>query len=264
MVHVTNTTDRSVLHRFTMLLLCIAACLLATPTSAQVVYPDRIGDREFILDNAGLIETADAETIVAICDTLLTERKIPIIVVTIPSLDGQNARGWTIERYAHNLFDEWRIGYPDYNYGILLLIAKSDRRARIELGADYGREFDDVAQSVMDDLIVPRFKRGAFSRGITDGVAALDKMARGEKTPTLPVSERLTTAWDRVMQFFRNLGGTCVWLIVLPIVLLGRLLGILPEGGDDDSGFGSWGGGSFGGGSFGGGFSGGGGASGSW
>src|SRR5690606_15610176 len=108
-------------------LLMIAALLTAAPAEAQT-YPARIGERAFILDEAGMLDSADVEAIRTLCDALLTERKIPIVVVTIPSLAHYGAADWSIERYTHNLFDEWGIGYPDHNYGVLLLIAEADRK----------------------------------------------------------------------------------------------------------------------------------------
>lgn len=234
----------------------MAVLLHAGFARAQVSYPDRIGDRAFILDEARLIDDADEVTIVAVCDKLLTERQIPIIVVTLDSIADYGAHDWTVERYAHNLFDEWGIGYPDYNYGILLLVSKGDRRARIELGADWGRDHDGVAQKIMDRMIIPRFKDGEFSGGIVDGVMGLDNMARGEKIPGSAVGDAVRDVGGSFKRAISWVMSNCMIMILLPLALLARLMGW--RGGSGG------GGGSFSGGSFGGGFSGGGGASGSW
>jgi len=65
--------------------------------------------------------------------TLLQEERMPLLVVTIPSLTEYGAAGYTIERYATALFNEWGIGSEERNYGMLLLVAVGDRKARIEL-----------------------------------------------------------------------------------------------------------------------------------
>ena len=52
---------------------------------------------------------------------------------TIPSLAAYGAGGWPIDRYAMNLMSEWGVGYPEWNYGMLLLVSPGDRKARIEL-----------------------------------------------------------------------------------------------------------------------------------
>ena len=94
------------------------------------------------------------EEIKSICDKLLNEMATPIIVVTIESMSaylptysgsgGLNTTGMRIETFATLLFNEWGIGHEKlgeeyWNTGILLLIARDDRKARIELGGGWGR-----------------------------------------------------------------------------------------------------------------------------
>jgi len=226
---------------------------------AEVTYPDRPGEREFILDRADLVTDAHEERIREICDTLLTEKRLPIVVVTIGSLSDYGAGHLSIEEYAFELFNRWGIGSPEYNYGILLLIARRDRKARIELGAEWGRSFDGTARRIMDYKIIPRFKEGEFSRGIVDGVVALDLMARDEEIPMPNLAERTarqaSSLWDRLVGWVASLGGLLIYILALPFFLIARLFGFGGRGGY---------GGGFSGGSFGGGFSGGGGATGSW
>ena len=74
-----------------------------------------------------------------------------------------------LERYATELFNAWGIGSERRNYGMLLLVSKGDRKARIELGADWGHRYDSDAKKVMDTLIIPMFKRGQFPGGILAG-----------------------------------------------------------------------------------------------
>lgn len=163
-------------------LLCALLLLSVAPTAlADITYPPRPGDREFISDQAGLITPADQATIKAAADSLLTIGGIPIVVVTIESLDRYGAQGVPIERYASSLFDAWGIGRDDRNYGILLLVSKGDRKARIELGRGYTRERDQRTAWIMSNVIIPRFKRGDFSGGIREGVSALDMMARTQR-----------------------------------------------------------------------------------
>lgn len=234
----------------------MVALVIAAPTLADVTFPERIGQREFILDEADLISDADEQTIRTICDTLLTERQIPIIVVTIDSLADYGARHMTIEQYAFDLFNEWEIGFADYNYGILLLVARNDRKARIELGADWGREHDGAAQKVMDRLIIANFKKSEFSTGILQGVEGLDNMARGEDIPGSPVTDALRQGGGLIQEIINGFSMACLFWLAVPAIILMNIFG---------RGFGgTGGGGGFSGGSFGGGFSGGGGATGSW
>jgi len=151
---------------------------------------ERPGDREFVRDNAGLITPEDKDKIVALCNELQTEKTIPIIVIAIDSMAAHGGDGMRIETFARLLFDQWEIGQAElngqvWNTGILLLVSKVDRKARIELGAGWHRDKDQLCKDIMDQQIIPQFKQQDFSGGIKSGVIALDAMAR---ELTLPVS----------------------------------------------------------------------------
>ncbi len=239
--------------------------LHAALVSAQsLTYPPRPGPREFIADEAGLIKPSDEMRIKAICDKLLTEKGVPIVVVTIGSLSDYGAAGWDIRVYAQNLFNTWGIGYEKWNYGILLLVSEGDRKARIELGAGWEHRKDAQCRRIMNDLVIPYFKAGDYSQGILAGVRGLDAMARGLKIPSRP---RPWWHYAAILGFFGLLAFTVVslirrgssgwawlfWGVVFSVLgyLLYSALTSSSRGG-------------FKGGSFGGGFSGGGGATGSW
>src|SRR6185369_4564491 len=119
----------------------------------------------------------DAAEIRILCDEVLTKKRAPIIVVTIPSLASQGAQNWPIERYAMNLMGEWGIGWPEWNYGMLILVSMGDRKARIELGGSWERRKDDQAKAVMGERVIPYFKKGDPSKGILEGVRGLHDIA---------------------------------------------------------------------------------------
>jgi uncharacterized protein len=234
--------------------------LWVTTSALAVAFPQKPPKEHFYVDEAGLLNTADAEAIDATALTLLREEQIPILVVTIPSLISYQAGQMSIEQYAQALFDEWGIGRQERNYGILLLVSVGDRRARIELGAAWAGAHDEDAEYVMSDLMVPAFKSGDFSGGIRQGVEALDKMARGLGLPKpkipwwVPVAllAGIAAMIGVIVSLFKS--GRSGWGWAL-IVGLGILLLFLLRAAAKNSGSG---------GSFGGGSSGGGGASGSW
>jgi uncharacterized protein len=164
----------------------LMACLvLLAPLRAQAsTFPDEPFEGRYYVDEAGLIDQAAGAQIDKTAAALLADDGIPLYVVTIPSLAKHDAARMGIERYATALFNGWGIGWEQHNYGILLLISRDDRKARIELGADWGRDHDAQAGQVMDKLIIPAFKHGDFATGIADGVRGLDAMARGLPPPT--------------------------------------------------------------------------------
>jgi len=157
--------------------------LLFFSSSFAVNFPDKPPETDFFVDKANLISTEDRAEINSIASKLLSEENIPLFIVTIGSLASQEASSQTIETYATALFNEWGIGSPERNYGILLLVSRGDRRARIELGADWGQSHNRAAQDIMDSLIIKQFKRDEYSLGVLDGVRGLDAMARGLALP---------------------------------------------------------------------------------
>jgi len=236
-----------------------AMALLAGPALAAT-YPEKPAEENWYVDNAALLGPDDARRVNEMALKLFIDEKVPLYVVTIRSLAEHDAAGYSIEGYAADLFDEWGIGFKDRNYGMLLLVSVGDRKARIELGAGWGREYDRQAKSIMDDLIVPAFKRGDFSTGIVDGVRGLDALARGLALPKpkapwwfLPL---IVLVGVGLVALIYNLfkTGRSGWAWALIVALGVMLFFILRNAGQS--------GGSSGG--FGGGFSGGGGATGSW
>jgi len=227
----------------------------------------RPGDREFVRDLAGMLSPEDTQEIKKLCDELLTAKATPIIVVTIRSMADHGGRGMRIETFARLLFDQWQVGIAkinkqSWNTGILLLVSEGDRKARIELGAGWKREKDDLCAEIMDELIIPEFKAGEFSDGIVVGVKALDKMARELKIPRrarpmwhyLVIVGAIGLAIFTAVSLYKRGSSGWAWLLWgLVFTVVGMLLYNLLR---------SSGGG--GGGSFSGGSAGGGGATGSW
>ncbi len=230
---------------------------------------ERPGDREFIRDLASLIDAEEEERIRELCDKLLTDKATPIIVVTINSMAEHGGSDMRIETFSTLLFNQWGIGHAklgeqDWNTGILLLVSKGDRMARIELGAGWGHRENAQSRQIMDEHIIYNFKQGGFSEGIVAGVEALDKMARKLELPTRPrpwwhfamVGGFIGLAIFTIVSLVRRGAGGWAWILWAAVfALLGFLLMQMLRNSSS---------GGFSGGSFGGGFSGGGGASGSW
>ena len=234
----------------------------------------RPGEHEFILDQANLLSETDKTKVRQIGEKLLKDKAAPIIVVTIDSMAHHGGAGLRIETFAQLLFDQWgigpaKVGNTPWNYGILLLVARDDRQARIELGAGWRRDKDVQAQQIMEEQIIPRFKQGDYSGGIVAGVESLDKMARDLKLPSRPRStaEYIVPAVIGGLGLFTIISlirrGSSGWAWIFWAAVLGVIGAILYQMANSQS-RGGGGGGGFSGGSFGGGFSGGGGASGSW
>lgn len=89
-----------------------------------------------------------------------------------------------IEDYSIRVAEEWKIGREGVDDGVILLIAKDDRKLRIEVG--YGLEgavTDAQSKRIIEEYITPAFKQGDFGGGISDGVYAISQLIAGEELP---------------------------------------------------------------------------------
>src|ERR1700758_3251688 len=132
-----------------------------------------------VVDQTG---TLSSDTIASLTQTLkdLQARKgSQIAVLIVPTTAPE-----TIEQYSIRVAEAWKIGRKKIDDGALLVVAKDDRKLRIEVG--YGLEgalTDVTARRIIDETIVPRFKRGDFDGGITDGISRIIRVIDGEPLP---------------------------------------------------------------------------------
>lgn len=99
-----------------------------------------------------------------------------IVILTIPSLEGE-----TIEDFGIKVADTWKIGQKNKDNGIIFIVAKQERKIRIEVGRGLeGRLTDLLAGRIIDLVIKPKFKRGDFDGGFIAGTHALIDAVKGE------------------------------------------------------------------------------------
>lgn len=240
------------MRRFLLILLLLG---IALPLAALEI-PKPQG---YVNDLAGILSAPAKAKIETFLREFEQSDSTQLVVVTLPSLEGQ-----PVESVALKIAEEWKIGQKGKDNGALLLIAKEERKMRIEVGMGLeGRLTDLLAGRIVDNEIAPRFKKGDFDGGIAAGVSAMAQAVRGEYKGTGRVNGRKG----------KNAGLWWVFPLVFFVLPLfsraafsgngrGRHGGGFWIGGP--GGFGGGGGGGFGGFSGGGGGFSGGGSSGSW
>ncbi len=95
----------------------------------------------------------------------------------------------TIEQYSIRVVDQWKLGRADVDDGVLLVIAKNDRKLRIEVG--YGLEGaipDAYTKRIISNIIVPHFRDGDYYLGVEEGVEAIIGLINGEELPEVTTS----------------------------------------------------------------------------
>lgn len=132
-----------------------------------------------------------------------------------------------IESYSLRVAEAWRLGRKGVDDGVLFIVARDDRRMRVEVG--YGLEGavpDAIAKRIVAEVVAPRFKAGDFPGGIEAGVAALVARINGEALPAPAPSA--AGADDQQMGLEEALVLGIIFTLVVGSVLkaiFGRLLG---------------------------------------
>lgn len=229
-----------------MLLAGLAYALLIGALHAAPVFPPLTGR---VVDDAGILSVETQQKLTQMLAQQEQQTGNQVVVATIKSL-----QGYSIDDYGYQLGRAWGIGQKNKNNGALLVVAPNERDVRIEVG--YGLEgqlTDAQSKLIIENLIMPEFRKGDFNAGVLTGTTTLLRVLGGDAS-ALPQKVDQPTEGDD-----GSGGGSIVAIIVIflvfgrffwPLLFLGGLggrRGGFGSGGVSRGGF-SGGGGSFGGG----------------
>ncbi|MGP9810423.1 TPM domain-containing protein [Rhodopseudomonas sp. NSM] len=195
-------------------LLCWAVVAFATIAQAQLAVPPLTGR---VVDQTG---TLDSDAIARLDQKLKAfeaRKGSQIAVLIVPTTQPE-----AIEPFSIRVAEAWKIGRKKVDDGAILLVAKNDRKLRIEVG--YGLEGalpDVTAKRIIDEIITPRFRTGDFAGGIEAGVDRMISVIDGEKLPAPePQHEWSPESFDQV-------SGWAIPLIFGTLVVNGFLQSLL-------------------------------------
>jgi uncharacterized protein len=147
-----------------------------------------------------------------------------VAVLIVPTTQPED-----IEQFGIRVEDAWKLGRKGVDDGAYLIVAKNDRRVRIEVG--YGLEGalpDAIANRIITETITPHFKLGDYDGGVEAGVDQMISVINGEPLPEP----------DRKWEHHSGLGNLLPLLLVVVFVasgvlrsLFGRLVGSVATGG---------------------------------
>ena len=202
------------------LLLCWACSALAL-----VAVPPLSGR---IVDQTGTLAAGDIASLTQTLKDLETRKGSQIAILIVPTTDGE-----AIEQFSLRVAEAWKIGRKKIDDGALLVIAKNDRRLRIEVG--YGLEgalTDATTKRIIDEDITPKFKTGDFAGGVSAGVDRMVRVAEGEKLPEPEPPHWQSPGLSNIIDPFNP------FVIVAALIIggilratLGRLVGSAATGG---------------------------------
>lgn len=204
-----------------LLLLCCSVSVFA-----EVAVPALTGR---VVDQTGTLTAGEQSTLDRTLRDFETRKGSQIAVLIVPTTDPES-----IEQFSIRVADAWKIGRKKVDDGAILLVAKNDRKLRIEVG--YGLEgalTDVTTKRIIDEIIAPRFKSGDFAGGISAGVDRMIKVIDGEPLPPPARSEWSgdSGVFEQMFEYapFFLFGALFVGGIMRTI--LGRLFGSLAFGG---------------------------------
>lgn len=226
-----------------LLVLMLSLCGQALVLAQQVVAVPPLSGR--VVDLTNTLSSAQKSDLSATLEALEKQKGSQLVVLMVPSTQPE-----TVAEYGLRVAEAWKIGRAKaadsdakgkvvkVDDGVLLLIAKDDRKIRIEVG--YGLEGavpDALAKRIITESIAPKFRTGDFFGGVRAGVTDLVKLIQGEPLPapaevwqhgqapsTGPGSESDSIGW------FAPLIFVFVFGFVLKSIL-GRFLGSTAAGG---------------------------------
>jgi uncharacterized protein len=204
-------------------LLALLVCW-AFAAAADVAVPPLSGR---VVDQTATLSASDISALTQTLKDLETRKGSQVAVLIVPTTAPE-----TIEQYSIRVAEAWKIGRKKIDDGALLVVAKNDRKLRIEVG--YGLEgalTDATASRIIDEIIVPKFRSGDFAGGISAGVARIVAVIDGEKLPAPAQRQQSNSGslnFDPLNPFF-----------IIPVMLfgglirslLGRLIGSVASGG---------------------------------
>ena len=138
----------------------------------------------YVTDLTGTLDSQEKTSLESKLKNFEDIKGTQIIILLIPSTDPEE-----IEPFGIRVADTLKIGREGIDDGVILIVAKEDRKVRLEVG--YGLEGvipDAYAKRIIERIIIPDFRNGGYYSGINNGVDALISLIEGEELP-LPVAK---------------------------------------------------------------------------
>jgi uncharacterized protein len=206
---------------FSRILLAAVLVLGALPLAAQQPVPRLTGR---VVDTTSTLTSSERGALEQKLAALEQRKGSQVAVLLVKTTEPE-----AIEQFSLRVAEAWQIGRGKTDDGIVVVVAKDDRRMRIEVG--YGLEGavpDALAKRIIAEQMTPRFRDGDYAGGLNAGVDALAKLIDGEPLPppaAQPARDR--GARDSGGKSFESFFGLLFVLAVFVAPVLRRIFGAL-------------------------------------
>src|SRR6202171_2650241 len=147
-----------------------------------------------VVDKTGTLSSGDIGSLTQTLKNLEARKGSQVAVLIVPTTAPE-----PIEQYSIRVAEAWKIGRKKVDDGALLVVAKDDRKLRIEVGYGLEGALNDVtSKRIIDEIITPKFKNGDFAGGFPAGVERTIGVVAGEPLPAPPRPQRQSDNSDLI------------------------------------------------------------------
>ena len=154
----------------------VFGCLLSNTAFAKLEVPAAPPLERPIIDQTESLANEDINRIAQLINAERQKKSFQIGVLMISTLGSDDS----LEEYSLKVARQWGIGDKKKSNGVLLLIAKNDRKMRIEVGNGMEGSLTDArASQIIRNTIAPKFRSGDYAGGVEAGVKRIIDVAEG-------------------------------------------------------------------------------------
>jgi uncharacterized protein len=144
-----------------------------------------------VLDLAGALDTTQNQALEKKLSLLESTGGSQVVILIVPTTQPED-----IASFSNRIGNAWKIGRKGIGDGLLVIVAKDDRKLRIEVAKSLEGAIPDLAaKQVIDAAIAPRFKQGDYAGGLDAGVDQIAALIKGEALP-MPVQRGADSDWS--------------------------------------------------------------------
>ena len=200
---------RSLMLAVLLSLLGISAAMAQPRTIASVAPVPELTGR--VIDQSGTLSSSDVQALTAQLKKLEDETGAQVVVLMVPTTAPED-----IASYAWRVASSWKLGRKDIGDGSLIVVAKNDRRMRIEVARKLEGAIPDImAARIIDAAMKPRFRADDYAGGLSAAIDQMGLLIHGEKLPApIQTPQRTSPSWTEHLDF------------LLPLLLFGIPVGM--------------------------------------
>ena len=186
-------------------LLGISAAMAQAPVAPVPVLTGRV------IDQSGTLSSSDVQSLTAQLKKLEDETGAQVVVLMVPTTAPED-----IASYAWRVASSWKLGRKEIGDGTLIVVAKNDRRMRIEVARKLEGAIPDImAARIIDGAMKPRFRADDYAGGLSAAIDQMGLLIHGEKLPApIQTPQRASPSWTEHLDF------------LLPLLLFGIPVGM--------------------------------------